>query len=540
MFHNVASQKWVVFAFDATDGTPKTGDAANITAKIAKDDGTLTATNDTNPTELESGFYAFDLTQAETNAGKLHLVPVSATTDIEVVACPAVLWTIPANFPDLGIETDGMVHSDVKEIEGADPTDTIDARAQVGAAAALAAINLDHLMKTALGAGDVTTDSVIGQLASADGDFSNFSKANHSFQAIVEDLATRALADKVEAYFQLLMRSDAAIVTDRATELGEINADEGSGVGDFDPTADSNEAIADGGGGGGATAQQVWEYATRTLTANTNLNDLDAAGIRTALGMASADLDDQLDALPTAAEIKTAIEAAGSHLALILEDTGTTIPGLIGGLNDLDAAGVRGALGMATNDLDDQLDALALIPLDAAGVRTAIGLSTNNLDTQLSTIAGYIDTEVAAILAAVDTEIAAIVAKLPTNYIMGSSDQDPHNVELEAWEDGGRLDSILDSIVTYIVTTGVTLSAAQMNKIADHVLRRTAANARASSDGDTVTFRSLLGAVSKLVNKLASASGTLTIYEEDDASAFATQTLTTDADADPIVTMDTN
>lgn len=39
-----------------------------------------------------------------------------------------------------------------------------------------------------------------------------------------------------------------------------------------------------------------------------------------------AELDTGLDALPTAAEIKTAIEAAGGHLALILEDTGTTLP----------------------------------------------------------------------------------------------------------------------------------------------------------------------------------------------------------------------
>jgi hypothetical protein len=42
-----------------------------------------------------------------------------------------------------------------------------------------------------------------------------------------------------------------------------------------------------------------------------------------------AELDSGLDALPAAAEIKTAIEAAGSHLALILEDTGTTIPAAI-------------------------------------------------------------------------------------------------------------------------------------------------------------------------------------------------------------------
>lgn len=42
-----------------------------------------------------------------------------------------------------------------------------------------------------------------------------------------------------------------------------------------------------------------------------------------------AEMDSGLDALPTAAEIKTAVESAGGHLALILEDTGTTIPAAI-------------------------------------------------------------------------------------------------------------------------------------------------------------------------------------------------------------------
>jgi len=43
----------------------------------------------------------------------------------------------------------------------------------------------------------------------------------------------------------------------------------------------------------------------------------------------TTDIPALIDALPTAAEVKTAIEAAGSHLALILEDTGTTLPAAI-------------------------------------------------------------------------------------------------------------------------------------------------------------------------------------------------------------------
>jgi len=52
---------------------------------------------------------------------------------------------------------------------------------------------------------------------------------------------------------------------------------------------------------------------------------LNAAGIRSAVGLAAANLDTQLDALPTAAEIKTALEADGSkldHLWEMTEDDG--------------------------------------------------------------------------------------------------------------------------------------------------------------------------------------------------------------------------
>lgn len=109
MIKNTASQKWRVFAFDATDGSPKTGDAGNITAKISKDGAALAPTDDTNPTELESGWYEFDLLQAETNADEILIVPVSSTADIEVVGAPANVITNPSNFGDLGIESDGDV-----------------------------------------------------------------------------------------------------------------------------------------------------------------------------------------------------------------------------------------------------------------------------------------------------------------------------------------------------------------------------------------------------------------------------------------------
>ncbi|MEW8120075.1 MAG: hypothetical protein AB2792_23185 [Candidatus Thiodiazotropha sp.] len=67
---------------------------------------------------------------------------------------------------------------------------------------------------------------------------------------------------------------------------------------------------------------------------------LDAAGTRAALGMASADLDTQLDALPTAAENRAEMDSNSTQLAAIVQDTGTDIPASITGLNDPTAAAI--------------------------------------------------------------------------------------------------------------------------------------------------------------------------------------------------------
>ena len=84
-----------------------------------------------------------------------------------------------------------------------------------------------------------------------------------------------------------------------------------------------------------------------------------------------------------------------------------------------------------------------------------------------------------------------------------------------------------------------SIAAAAGSKIADIVLRRTAANARASSDGDAASFRTLLGAVSKLVNKVAMNGTNLEIMQENDSTVYGTQAATTDSAAAPITALDT-
>lgn len=148
--------------------------------------------------------------------------------------------------------------------------------------------------------------------------------------------------------------------------------------------------VASSTGGSGATAQEVWEYATRTLTAideDSTTLDIDAA-VRAAVGMTAADLDTQLAALPTAAENADAVwdEDATAH------QTQGTFGQAIGD----PGADTDSIWALANTNLDATVSsrlasASYTAPLDAAGVRTAVGLASANLDTQLSTIDGNVD-----------------------------------------------------------------------------------------------------------------------------------------------------
>lgn len=101
----------------------------------------------------------------------------------------------------------------------------------------------------------------------------------------------------------------------------------------------------------------VWASAARTLTANTNLNDLSAAGVRAAVGLASANLDTQIgtvdtvvDAIltavgdvPTNAELSTALAAADdavlAQVALVKAKT-DLIPASPAAVGDIPAADI--------------------------------------------------------------------------------------------------------------------------------------------------------------------------------------------------------
>jgi len=81
-----------------------------------------------------------------------------------------------------------------------------------------------------------------------------------------------ATAAKLLAYVQLLTRSDAAIETDNATELTAINADGGSGAGNFSSQTDAEEALRDRGDAAWAGAPEACSGTFTVETADTVFN----------------------------------------------------------------------------------------------------------------------------------------------------------------------------------------------------------------------------------------------------------------------------
>lgn len=123
MFKNVTGQKLIVFAFDASTGLPKTGDAANIIAYVSKDYGAVTVLTDTGTggaSEMDAtnakGYYIFDLTQGETNADFLLFSGKSSTSNIVVVGAPSAVFTLPPNFTKAVIDTAGLIDANTVKI----------------------------------------------------------------------------------------------------------------------------------------------------------------------------------------------------------------------------------------------------------------------------------------------------------------------------------------------------------------------------------------------------------------------------------------
>lgn len=229
---------------------------------------------------------------------------------------------------------------------------------------------------------------------------------------------------------------------------------------------------------------------------------------------------------------------------------------------DIWEAGVEIVTGGAASELGDGLYTYTLASgsVDAQTAYRAVFKTAGTADQQhvaARATVGRVDvshiegTDASDVLATLDDAVLAAVAAL--NNLSSAQAQTAAAAALTAYDppthaeltaglasaDDATLAAIaaLNNLSASQVWAGITAAAART--IADHVLRRSWASAADSADGDALAFRSLLGAVAKLVNRVAISGATLTVYEDDDTTALGTQAVTSDADAEPITGVNT-
>ena len=127
IYKNQAGQKIAIFAWDSLTSAAKTGDAANITARISLDGAAVAQTDDDNPTELNStyanGIYIFNLTQAETNANFIVLNAKSSTSG--VIIDPVICWTQDPNVAAVLAIVNHTDYGNAHLVRSATPANTI-------------------------------------------------------------------------------------------------------------------------------------------------------------------------------------------------------------------------------------------------------------------------------------------------------------------------------------------------------------------------------------------------------------------------------
>jgi len=207
------------------------------------------------------------------------------------------------------------------------------------------------------------------------------------------------------------------------------------------------------------------------------------------------------------------------------------------GSGAITAGSIAAAAFTAAKFAADAIDANALAASAVTEIQSGLATAAN-----LATLTGYVDTEVAAIKAVTDLlPNGGALTSLATAAALATVQSDTNDIQTRlpaALDDAGLMQSVVVAMEDSTIGAA-TLTAAAGNKLADHVLRRSLASARASSFGDSVVFRSLVGAASKLVNKITASDVLLTVYAEDDTTSFGTQAITSDPAAEPITGLDT-
>lgn len=111
MYKNKSGQKLIAFLYDSTSAVKagRTGDAANLTARVSINGGAAATLADTSASEIDStnlpGWYQWDLSAAETN-GNILVFRVTSSTANTHPHLEKVYTSPPAYFIDVAYRRD--------------------------------------------------------------------------------------------------------------------------------------------------------------------------------------------------------------------------------------------------------------------------------------------------------------------------------------------------------------------------------------------------------------------------------------------------
>jgi len=166
---------------------------------------------------------------------------------------------------------------------------------------------------------------------------------------------------KILAYIRLLCRSDGFVDIDNATELTAINADGGSGAGNYDPEADSLEATQD----------------DITAIPTTAMRGTDDAALATALTTAQNDLDTITGSDGVIISTASTTTIAQGTWSEVLGNTTMSASALVQIIAGVNAGLISGAATttVTIRDIEDAAN-LVVATVDINGNRSAITIIT--------------------------------------------------------------------------------------------------------------------------------------------------------------------
>ena len=346
LFKNVASQGVYLFLIDSSTGAGKTGDSSQISVTISLDGGATSASTNS-VSEIGGGVYTLTLSQAETNADRVAIIPSSSTAS--VVGSPIIAYTTGGAVPAAaaGASTGLALTSSVDDVET--KIDTVDTVADAikavtdnlpdsGALSSLATAS-------ALSTVDTVVDSILEDTGTTiPGTIATVDTVVDGIKAVTDNLPdSGALSSLATASAVATVDSNVdAVLVDTGTTLpATLSTIEGK-VDTVDTVADGIKAVTDNLPDSGALSSLATASALATVDTNVDSVLVDTgttipatlstiegkvATVATVADAIKADRDNlpdsgALSSLATASALAT----VDGNVDAVLVDTGTTLP----------------------------------------------------------------------------------------------------------------------------------------------------------------------------------------------------------------------